>query len=354
MTIHRQWTGNAFGTNLGNVALELQGEDAALCGVLRMNEAGVGIVVYEIHGHFESPTLTLTGVTTTQIDGVVFGELSITGEMNAKGELRGKWETTLGSGGYFCLFPNLQSEVPSDSLRKGQLHTARHSFSAIMINRDEITQLAQSIARTFPQVIVSVVIGTDRAFELEDFKVQTFSSARAESIRIYAQKPDQFGFNQIVAIEFGPNINIAMTQGPDEAWVLGQLETFKRELKRYQRFGFTSFKRFGVNFASIAALAAVSFLPSLDAFLERLLFCCAVALIFGGVNWASSRLLPHAVIDLQERKRSALARFWPEALTWLMAIVGSVIATLLATHFESIVKMPSSQSVPTEAARSKG
>lgn len=48
MTLGRLWAGRAYGTNTGNVFVELNGNDEALTGTLHLNEPGVGPAVYEV------------------------------------------------------------------------------------------------------------------------------------------------------------------------------------------------------------------------------------------------------------------------------------------------------------------
>src|SRR3546814_15507282 len=70
MALTKRWTGRAWGTNIGNVFVTLEGEDAALSGTLRMNEEGVGIAVYAVQGSFDAPILSLTGQHLAQIEGI--------------------------------------------------------------------------------------------------------------------------------------------------------------------------------------------------------------------------------------------------------------------------------------------
>ncbi|HTR78876.1 MAG TPA: hypothetical protein VMH39_12225, partial [Gemmatimonadaceae bacterium] len=74
MAIGRRWAGKAFGTNIGNVFVTLDGDDAALTGILRMNEPGVGIAIYSIQGAFAASTLTLIGQPQTDVQGVQLGQ----------------------------------------------------------------------------------------------------------------------------------------------------------------------------------------------------------------------------------------------------------------------------------------
>ncbi len=326
----------------------LEGEENSLVGELRINEVGVGIATYGIKGTFEAPTLRLLGTPTVIIEGFEFGELTAIGQMTANGEIKGNWETSLGAGGPFHLFPHAEDEPLPEGQTAEQLHSARYSFGAIAIDRDQITEIANNIEREFPSPIVTIVDGTERSFYLKNFIKSTFSSERAESIRILARKPDRFGLDQTITIEFGPYINFAMTQGTNEAWVLGQLETIKRELKRYERPYFTNFKKFGVNIASVVAIIAVAFLPNLDQFKDRLIFCGALVGLFYAVKLAHMRFMPHAIINLRARKRSVFEKIWPVALSWILGIAATIIASLFGAYLEGALEIGNGLKSPAQ------
>ena len=150
MAIGRRWAGKTFGTNIGNVFVTLEGVDAALTGTLRMNEPGVGIAVYTVQGTFAGPTLTLTGQPQTEVEGVEYGELSVTGTLNARGEINGDWETTIGSAGTFILFPHAGGEQAGAAQQAEQFHVARYAFGAVDIDRDQIIKVAEDIRRALP------------------------------------------------------------------------------------------------------------------------------------------------------------------------------------------------------------
>lgn len=346
MALTKRWAGKAWGTNLGNVFVTLDGEDGALTGTLRMNEQGVGIAVYAVQGSFEAPTLTLTGQPEAQIDGVEFGQLNVTGAMNAKGELHGDWQTTIGSAGTFVLFPHLGGELPTDVQRAEQFHTARYNFGAIEIDREQITEIAEGVRREFPSVVITVVAGTEQARYLEDFKQLQFSTDRAEIIKVFAQKPDGLGSNQVVSIEFGPMVNSAMTQGANEAWVLGQLETLKRDLRRYERSYITNFKRWGIGINQLMLLAAIVFLPSLSGLKDRMILMAVVLVLIFAVNRFHSRYVPYAAIYLREKKLGWLGKVWPRVASWGIGIVAAIIGTLAAAYLQGALQIPAPPSAP--------
>lgn len=346
MALTKRWAGRVWGTNVGNVFVTLDGDDAVLTGTLRINEQGVGIATYAVQGSFEAPTLTLAGNPESQIDGVEFGQLKVTGAMNAKGEIHGDWQTTIGSAGTFVLFPHTGGEPPTDVQRAEQFHTARHNFGAIEIDREQITEIGESIRRDFPSVIVTVVAGTEQARYLEDFRQLQFSADRVEIIKIFAQKPDGLGLNQVVSIEFGPLVNTAMTQGANEAWVLGQLETLKRDLRRYERTYVTSFRRWGIGINQLMLLAAIVFLPSLGGLKDRAILMAVVLALIFAVNWLHARYVPYAAIHLRPKEQGLLGKAWPRVASWGIGIVAAVIGSLTAVYLQGALKIPAPPSPP--------
>lgn len=110
MPIGRRWAGKVFGTNTGNLFVSLEGDDTALRGKLRILDDRFGIAVYSVTGTFDEQQLTFNGKpeTVPAQDGTTHGDLKATAKFNAKGELRGDWESTLGTAGTFVLFPHDQ------------------------------------------------------------------------------------------------------------------------------------------------------------------------------------------------------------------------------------------------------
>lgn len=340
MALIKRWAGKAYGTNIGNVFLNLDGEDQALTGTLRMNEPGVAIAVYAVQGSFEAPTLTLTGQSQSQVEGLEFGDLRATGIMNPKGEIHGDWESTIGTAGTFVLYPHMGREQPEDGALTDQFHVARHNFGVIEIDRDQIIDVGENIRRDFPQVVVTVVSGTEQAHYLDAFKKLQFTVDRAEILKIFARKPDDKGADQVISIEFGPHVNTAVTQGANRAWVLGQLETLKHDLKQYERSYVTNFKRWGLSINQLLLLGAVVLLPSFSSLLDRAIFMGAGLALIVGVNWLHSRYLPFAAIYLREKKNGFLKRLWPSAASWVLGIIAVVVAGLVGAYLQGWLEIP--------------
>lgn len=225
MALGHLWAGGVAGTNTGKVFVKFDGEDAALTGSLHLNDTDLGVVVYSLTGSFDGERLTLTGQ--PQSEGDEYAPLHAKATLNAKGNLEGQWETDLGTAGVFVLFPQQQSQAaePATDAPPEQLHTARHQFEAIQIDRDQITALADDIQGEFnnAKVVVTVVAGTEQSRFLPDFKALSLNEDKASIMKLFASEPEGSGVNRVISVEFGPQINSAMTQGADEAWVLGML-----------------------------------------------------------------------------------------------------------------------------------
>ena len=344
MALGRLWAGRAYGTNAGNVFVKLAGDDTALNGTLHLNEPGVGLVVYSVHGAFDGHQLTLTGEPQTQIEGFSFGQLTATAKLSTRGELTGEWSTNIGSAGTFILFPHDQAQALEAAPGKlpDQLHTARHHFGAVEVDREQITAIADEIQRDFKnaQVVVTVVAGTEQSRFLSDFKTIDFSADRATVIKLFVQEPEGGGVNRVAQVEFGPQINTVMTQGSDEAWVLGMLEKLKRSIRPFERTYTTNFKRLGFGINQLLLVGAIVFLPSLGNLRDRAILMAGVLVLVFGVNWLHNHYLPFAAIYLGQKPKGMLARLAPSAISWLIAATASLAAALLAAYLQGWLAVP--------------
>lgn len=350
MALGRLWAGRAFGTNAGNLFLKLEGEDAALGGTLRLNDPGVGLIVYSITGSFDGARLTITGEPQTQIVGVAFGRLTATATLSPKGDLEGEWDTDIGAAGTFVLFPHDRSQVSGlGEQTPDQLHTARHQFGAIAIDREQIIALAEEIQREFTKgrAVVTVVSGSEQARYLYDFKTHSFNADRVEIIKIFVQEPEPGGIpggiNRVVSLEFGPQINSAMTQGASELWVLGKLEKLKRDLRRFERTYTTNFKRLGFGINQLLLVAAIVFLPSLANLRDRAILMAGIFALIGAVNWLHRRYLPFAAIYLDKKPKGLLVLVAPSVVSWVIAVTAGIVAILLAAYLNGRLGLPSAR-----------
>lgn len=343
MSLGSVWAGRVYGTNTGNVFLKLSGEESALSGRLYFNDTVTGATVFNAQGNFQSGTLTLVGdpITEGLPEGVVVGQLFTKGTLNERGEIDGEWETSLGTAGTFHLFPHdhQSADVPQEAAAD-QLHIARFDFGPIEIDRGQIIAVAEDLQREFDRVVVTVIVGTEQSRFLEDFKLMKFSSVRATYVKLFATKPDRGGINQVVTVEFGQQANWVMTQGTGEAWVLGKLETLKRNLVNFERIYATNVKRLGIGINQLLLFGAVVVLPNLSTIKDRAILLGGVVGLTVVVNWAHNRYLPHTTIYLEQRKENWLLRLWPSIASWLIALTAGAAGTILAVYLQGWLNIP--------------
>ena len=305
MGIAKRWAGNAYGTSAGNLYVQFKGDDEALTGTLRLNDSTFGLTVYSIQAKFDGGRLTLTGEPETEASGVVYGKLSATATLGAKGELFGDWQTDIGSAGTLILFPHTRPEgMESQEVSAPQLHTARHDFGAIEIDREQIIAIADDLQSDFSNgtVVVTFASGTQQSRFLEDFKSLKITAEKAEVIKIVAQQSEPGGINRVVSIEFGPQWNAVTIQSSSEAWALGKCEALKRDLQRFERSYATKIRwllGFGVNQALL--LWVIIYIPSLPNLWDRALFLVAILALIVAINWLHTNYLPFAAIYLTKK-----------------------------------------------------
>ena len=337
MALSRRWAGKAYGTNLGNLFLTFEGDgdETNLEGVLRFNEPGYGVKIYRINGQFDG-TLCFHGELLHPAD---LGDSQFTAKatLNPRGELEGDWETNNGLAGTFILFPHDRPrESNASEGMPVQLHTARHQLSAVEIDRDQVEHLARKIQQVFNtgRVIVTVVAGVEQSRFLEDFEALSFETERAEVVKLFVQEPEVSGINKVISIELGPQLNEIMTQGADEAWVLGKLEELKRYLKKYERNYTTHFRRIGFGFNQLLLVGAIVYLPSIENLLNRAIFLGGTCLIALVVNWLHQKYLPFASIYLSGSHERLAKRISLAMWSWLIAVSAALVAALLAAFLQ--------------------
>ena len=341
MAIGNRWAGKLYGTNTGNLYVTLEGDDDALRGKIHLNDPMFGLVVYEINGVFDGRELSLIGQPKERVEGVELGELQVKALFNSLGELEGDWRTSIGSAGTFVLFPHdhINGQGEEGSARQEQLHTARHNFGAVAVDREQITAIAEEVQSHFKQtqVIVTVLTGTEKSSLLNDFKNATFTDEHAILFRVYSRERQASGIDRIVIVEFGPEVNFVMTQGADEAWVLGVREKLRNSIEPFERKYATSYKKFGFGFNQLLFVGAIVYLPSLTSLSFRAALMIGILVIIGFVTWVHRHYLPFATLFLGRNQKGFLARSSPIALSWIVAVTSAVAATLLATYLQGLL-----------------
>lgn len=339
MTITKHWTGNVFGTNVGNLFVEFAGEDDGLTGTLRFNDTAYGLVVYTISGQFDGSELILAGEPPApEADGVPLGKLTASARLRPNGSMEGEWETDQGTAGTFVLFPHERNDgIAPNTATPPQLHTARYYFGAIEINREQIIAAAEELRKDFTRgtVVITFSGETEQSRFLDDFKSLNISAKRLNVIKIVAQEPEVSGINRVASIHFGPQFNELMTQSANEAWALGKLETLKRELRQFERTYATNIKRLmGIGINELLLAWAIVYMPSLSNLRERIVFMAATLGLIWIVNRIHAKYLPHAAIYVTTKPTGLFALIGPHVVSWVISATAAIVAALISIYLQ--------------------
>jgi hypothetical protein len=224
--------------------------------------------------------------------------------------------------------------MPPDVAIPDQIHTVRHQFGPVAIERDAIIALAEDIQKELPRsrVIVNFDTGTEQSRYLQDFKALQFASERATSLKLHSAEPDPSGIQRLITIEFGQILNVAMAQGASRSWTLGAVDNIRRQMIGFERA--YANKQYGSLITQLIVLATIVFLPSLDTLTQRaILMVCAVAVTIA-ITKMHGTLLPNAAIYLGKRNEGALNRIFQSVGMWLMGLIGSIIVALVGAYLK--------------------
>ena len=336
-SLGKLWAGRLYGTNTGNLFLQLTEADRNLRGTLRIMDSVFGVAVYNVEGTFDD-AVRLRGVPAQPAaPGVELGEIKGEGRLTEDGNLRGTWETTLGTGGTFELYPHdpsLPALRPGPNEPPEQIYAKNIALGALRLYGTEVRQLVGHIIQDFASARVVAtydVRGSQVTRYADDFLNDTSLENRAiDYLKLQAQEPDAHGINRLVVVEISANgVNEVRVQGVRESWVVGKAEAVASYLRQNQRTLVTTYKRFGLNLNSVIFLITIVLLPSVSSLRERAIFVGGVFVILQGLLAIHSQLVPNASIRLGDAEPGLFERLWPTVLSWLIGVTSSLAAALL-------------------------
>ncbi len=330
------WAGHVYGTNTGNLFLELDSDGPDISGTLRFMDTQFGVAVYHVTGRFDGK-LHLKGTPQQPKPGVELGTLIAEADLTSEGSLRGKWSTSLGSGGVFQAFPH----SPRNSARIGehsgvvpeQIYSSNITLGAVRLNTAAIDELVQFVCRDFfagRPVLTYVVRGNEVTKYFEDFKSDVDVPPELRYLKLTIQELEAHGINKMVVVELGARgENVVRVQGINESWVVGKAEATARMLREAEKTLVTTFKKFGLTLNTLILIAMVVTMPSIPLLMDRILFAAVILVLTHGLYWLHQRFIPNAVVSVKSNQPSLLRRLSPTVLSWVVAASASVAAALV-------------------------
>lgn len=328
MKLGKLWAGRVSGTNVGNVFLKIDGEPDELKGIISLNEQGVGIATYDVRGFATESVLMLTGQPSNTIEGYELGKLSARVELNDRGELVGEWNTSIGSTGAVTLWPQNQvAQRRSENSLVPSFHSVSHGFKPVVIDKTAIQNLGNRLKIDFPRsdVVVTVVKETEKRFYLEDFDDMRFQFEKANNIILFVQEVEQNGATKSVRLDLGQSYNSLTVQGSNEAWVSGKLNVLRDEMRQHEKSFFGGVRKFGFSLNQALVLCGITFLPSLNTWVERTVFMVGILATVLALKSSSQKWLLNASIYMDEKPIGWFRKYRPSVMSWVFGIVGAII-----------------------------
>lgn len=334
-TLGKLWNGFLFGTNTGKASLTLEGEDAALTGIVRFNDDQFGVVVYSFKGAYDDGGLTLVGKPQLGDEQApeAFGEVTITGALTPEGRLDGQWQSTLGTGGTFQFYPhNMNVRAPGGSIPE-QSNIVQQSLGAVRLNVSAIRQLIGEVAKDTPSqrpVVTYIIDGAEKSVYADEFDKVLDGIPRLTYLKLTTRDHELYGINRLVQVELSRHgENIVRVQSVQEAWALGKVQALVNQLRWHQSGLVTQFRKFGLSVNVVVTGVALALLPGLPGFWQRFAFFAAVFVIQGVVQHLHRRYVPNFVLVATKRDSAGWSKFGPSAASWAMAVVGALIAAII-------------------------
>jgi hypothetical protein len=336
--IGTSWAGNVFGTNTGNFYLKFDEVEPRLRGTLRHLDPAYGVHVYAVEGTFDG-NLHLVGTPQQPTADATNGDITISGMLTPEGHLRGEWSSAIGTGGTFVAFPHDQSQnaagAETPKTVQEQFHSRTMSVGSVSLYKSDILALLSEVKRDFSTGRVTVTYSTgigestryaeDVVDDIERLKSLTY-------LKLQVQEPEVLGINRVVAVElraFGTNE--VKVQGINESWVIGRAQALASFLRGYENAIVTNYKKFGLNLNSIIFLGMLIVIPEIHSLAGRTFFVVVVVLLLAALLWLHTKLIPNATISLSGAPPGRIGRLAPTLLSWLSAIITSIIAAYIYT-----------------------
>jgi hypothetical protein len=327
------WAGRMYGTNAGNIFVDLDQSVDGVTGTLRVLDAQFGLTVFRVSGSFDG-TLRLHGDPIQAPPGITSGSIDATARLTPAGALRGEWQSSIGTAGTLEIYPH---DVPSSDQGgtestgiPEQIFTANISLGALRVYAKDLWELVQFVRKDFlvgRPVITYAIRGNEVTKYLEDFKQEASTLGELRRLKLTIQEPEAHGINKVVIVELNSlGQNEVRVQGINESWVMGKAEAIARTLRLAEKGLVTTYKKFGLTLNQFIFLAMLVLIPAIDLLWQRAVFVAIVVVLLGFLYWLHSRFIPNAIVYVGAHEPTRLQRAWPSILSWLVATTASLAA----------------------------
>lgn len=332
----KRWAGRLYGTNTGNLFLEIEQDGSNVKGMARFMDQLYGLALYEFTGEFDK-SLRLDCKPLNPKEGLELGDIKVEAILQPNGSLRGDWHSTIGTAGTFDAYPHEISSTTQDSSKPNsipeQIYNKNIKIGSVRLFTKNILKLFDFIKQDFIQgraVVTYIVRGSQATKYSEDFIREIDTLGEIHYLKITIQEPEAHGINKVVVLELVENgVSEVRVSGISEAWVLGKAESIAEEIKPNQNVLVTTYRKYGLNINVIIILVMLVLIPEFSNWPRRAIFVVAVYVLLMFLLLLHRKFIPNTAIYLTKQDPSFLKRTWPTILSWLIAVSSSVVAAFL-------------------------
>lgn len=333
-----RWAGRLYGTNTGNIFLDLAQDGINVSGRLRIMDSIFGVSIYDYTGTIEEE-LVLNCVPIKAAEGVELGNVSVKGHLTPEGSIRGEWESTIGTAGTFDLHPHDLKTASMGDSNPEQIHNKTIQLGSVRLFKDDVIQIVNFIKKDFSVGRV-IVTYNQRGCELtkyaDDFFNQLDGVEQLNYLKLVIQEPEAHGINRIIVIELVANgVSEIRISGINESWVLGKAESIFQILRSRQNSLVTTYRKYGLNLNAAIFFAMLIVIPDIEGWKSRAIFVVVVFLLLNFLLLIHSKLIPNTAIYLEESKPGFFRRAWPSILSWVIAASSSLVAAYIFSILKS-------------------
>lgn len=332
-----RWAGRLYGTNTGNVFLDMTHDGQSISGRLRIMDSIFGVSIYDYTGTLDEELLLLKCTPSQTSNGVELGVVTVNGCLTPEGNIRGEWESTVGTAGTFEIYPHDMSSSDRGAGEREsnpeQIHNKTIQLGSVRLFKDDISQLVKFIKKDFTsgRVIITYHLrGSELTKYADDFFDHLEGIEQLNYLKLVIQEPEAYGINRVIVLELtASGVSEIRVSGINESWVLGKSESIFQTLKLKQNFLVTTYRKYGLNLNGAIFFTMLVVIPEIEGWKSRATFVVSVFLLLNFLLSIHNKFIPNTAIYLEEAKPGFLKRVWPSVLSWVIAASSSVIAAYI-------------------------
>jgi hypothetical protein len=332
-TLANKWAGRLFGTNTGNLFLEISQDGEAVKGLARVLDNLYGLALYEFTGTFdENLKLTCKPLESRSTDGL--GVVTVEAFLTPEGNLRGTWHSTVGTAGTFDAYPHditkaNQNSTKSENIPE-QIYNKNIQIGSVRLFSEDVRRIIAFIEQDYTDgraIVTYNVRGSQATKYATDFIRDIENLGEIKYLKITIQETEAHGINKVIVLELVEHgVSEVRVSGINEAWVLGKAESIAQEIRSRQNILVTTYKKYGLNLNGAIFFAMLVAMPSIASWKDRAIFALTVFVLLNLLLLIHGKFIPNTKIYLSQENPSFITRVWPSILSWVIAASSSIFA----------------------------